>query len=167
MNIITEENNLLRKKCVPILKESPKYMNNLINNMIDLLIESKGVGLAAPQVGVNKRIFIAVLDLERIEVFVNPTVLSCSEEMELDEEGCLSIPGKVGDVLRHKTVTVKYFTGREIKTTTFEGLNARIIQHEYDHLNGILYTDKAEAIRDVEQIEESTPIEEPTPTISH
>ena len=166
MNIITEENNLLRKKSVPILKESPKYMNNLIHNMIDLLIESKGVGLAAPQVGVNKRVFIAVLDLERIEVFVNPVILSCSEEMELDEEGCLSVPGKVGDVLRHKSITIRYFNGKEIKTATFEGLNARIIQHEYDHLNGVLYTDKAEAIRDREPIEKSALIE-PTQTMSH
>jgi peptide deformylase len=142
MNIVTNESEL-RNKCTPIAKETPQYMNSLINGMVKLMIESKGCGIAAPQVGVNKRLFIAVLDNERIELFVNPVILSHSEETEIDTEGCLSVPEKHGEVERYTTIKVKYFNGKEVKTEEYDGMNARIIQHEYDHLQGVLYIDKA------------------------
>ncbi len=152
MNIVTLENEKkLRSKCVPIMKEKSDYMNNLISSMIKLMIKNKGCGIAAPQVGVNKRLFVAILDNKRIELFVNPTILDHSEETETDVEGCLSVPEMCGDVERYKTIKIRYFNGREILTEEYEGMNARIILHEYDHLNGILYIDKAENVREVEE----------------
>jgi len=154
MNIVTLENeSKLRTKCVPITKEKADYMNNLINSMICLMIEGKGCGIAAPQVGVNKRLFVAVLDNERIELFVNPTILEYSDGMEIDTEGCLSVPGICGEVERHKAIKIKYFNGKQIVTKEYDGMNARIIQHEYDHLKGVLYIDKAKNIKEVEMEE--------------
>ncbi len=152
MNIITINNEKkLRCKCMPIMKEKVDYMNNLVNSMINLMVDNKGCGIAAPQVGVNKRLFAAVLDNEKIEVFINPVILEHSEETEVDTEGCLSVPEKCGEVERYKTIKIKYFNGGEIVTENYEGMNARIIQHEYDHLNGVLYIDKAENIREVQR----------------
>lgn len=152
MNIVTIENEkTLRSNCVPVMKEKPAYMNNLINSMIQLMAENNGCGIAAPQVGVNKRLFVAVLDGERCELFVNPVILEHSDETEIDTEGCLSVPGKCGDVERYKTIKVRYFNGRDVVTKEYEGMNARIIQHEYDHLTGVLYIDKAKNVRDVQQ----------------
>lgn len=152
MNIVTVENEKeLRNKCAPIMKEKTDYMNNLINSMIKLMIDSNGCGIAAPQVGVNKRLFVAVLDNERIGLFVNPTILEHSEETEIDTEGCLSVPEMCGEVERYKKIKVRYFNGKEIVVEEYEGMNARIIQHEYDHLNGVLYIDKAENIREVQR----------------
>lgn len=152
MNIVTIENEkVLRSKCVPVMKEKPAYMNNLINSMIQLMIDSNGCGIAAPQVGVNKRLFVAVLDGERCELFVNPVILEHSDETEIDTEGCLSVPEKCGDVERYKKIKVKYFNGKDVITREYEGMNARIVQHEYDHLTGVLYIDKAQNIRDVQR----------------
>lgn len=142
MNIVTNEKEL-RTICQPIMKESPEYMNNLINGMVKLMIENNGCGIAAPQVGVNKRLFVAILDNSRLELFVNPTIISHCDETVMQSEGCLSIPNKHGEVERYTTIKVKYFNGKENKLETFEGMNARIIQHEYDHLQGVLYIDKA------------------------
>lgn len=158
MHIVTIENEkTLRSKCVPVMKEKPAHMNNLINSMIQLMIDSNGCGIAAPQVGVNKRLFVAVLDGERCELFVNPVILEHSEETEVDTEGCLSVPGKCGDVKRYKKIKIKYFDGKDVITREYEGMNARIVQHEYDHLTGVLYIDKAQNIRDVQR---DTEIEE-------
>lgn len=152
MNIVTvEDENKLRNKCIPITKEKADYMNNLINSMVKLMIDGNGCGIAAPQVGVNKRLFIAVLDNERIELFVNPTIIEYSEETEIDIEGCLSVPKMQGDVERYKRIKVRYFNGKEIVTKEYEDLNARIIQHEYDHLKGVLYIDKAVNVREVKK----------------
>jgi peptide deformylase len=151
MNIVVNENGL-REVCIPISKEKPEYMNNLINGMIKLMIDNNGCGIAAPQVGVNKRLFIAVLDNERLELFINPVILSHSEETEIDSEGCLSVPNKHGEVERYTNVNTKYFNGKEVVTEEYEGMNARIIQHEYDHLQGILYTDKAINVVDNEEL---------------
>lgn len=114
-NIVTDESKL-RTICSPISNETPQYMNNLINGMVKLMIESNGCGIAAPQVGVNKRLFLAVLDNEKIELFVNPSMVSHSEETDIDNEGCLSVPDKHGKVERYSSVKVKYFNGKENKT---------------------------------------------------
>lgn len=156
MNIVTVENEeKLRKKCVPVMKEKPNYITNLINSMVELMVNNHGCGIASPQVGVNKRLFIAVLDNEKIELFINPTILEHSEETEIDTEGCLSVPEMCGEVERYKRVKVKYFNGQETVTKWYDGMNARIIQHEYDHLNGVLYIDKAENIREIQRETES------------
>jgi len=156
-NIVTLENDtkdVLRKNCKPVTSGSPRYWNDLINQMANLMVDSGGCGIAAPQVGVNRRLFLAILNGNEIEVFINPVIQKFSEETETKSEGCLSVPGKMGDVKRYKEIEVGYFNGKKYIKQTFSGLNARIIQHEYDHLKGILYTDKAENIRDREQEEE-------------
>lgn len=150
MNIITVENiQKLRNKCIPIMKEKPDYINNLVNTMIKLMINANGCGIAAPQVGVNKRLFIAILDGERLELFINPTILEHSNETNFNMEGCLSVPGKSGEVERYNKIKIKYFNGKNTITEEYEDMNARIIQHEYDHLNGVLYIDKAKNIIDL------------------
>lgn len=153
MKIITDE-KILRKTCLPITKESPKELNKIVSGMVKTMIDTQGVGIASPQVGINKRLFLAVLDNKRIELFINPTITDRSEEMEEDIEGCLSVPDYHGTVSRHKEITIKYFNGKEKVTETYEGLNARIIQHEYDHLQGILYTNRA---KDIHRNEEEKP----------
>ena len=161
MNIVTIENeNKLRTKCIPIMKEKPSYINNLVSSMVELMNKYNGCGIAAPQVGVNKRLFLAVLDNNRIELFINPIIFEHSEETEIDTEGCISVPEKCGEVERYKKIRIKYYNGKEITVAEYEGLNARIIQHEYDHLSGVLYIDKAENIRTKSATESVETIEE-------
>jgi peptide deformylase len=95
-----------------------------------------------------KRLFVAILDNERLALFVNPVIISHSEEKEFNTEGCLSVPNKHGEVERYTSITVKYFNGKEVIKEIYEGMNARIIQHEYDHLQGTLYIDKAINVTD-------------------
>jgi len=141
---VTTDKSILSQKSNPITKlDDMKEVMSQVNNMFKLMVESQGVGIAAPQVGIHKRFFLTVLDERKVELFINPIILNKSDEMIEDEEGCLSVLDQYGTVLRHKSITVKYFNGKEIKTEIFEDLNARIIQHEYDHLEGILYTDRA------------------------
>ena len=157
MNIITTKNEqVLRKKCIPIIKEGPSYLNNLVKSMIKLMSENKGCGLAAPQVGINKRLFVVVLDRERVEVFINPKILEYSEETEVNTEGCLSVPELCGDVERSTKIKIKYSNGHNTVIKEYEGHNARIIQHEYDHLSGILYTDKAKNMRNIQDVAQET-----------
>lgn len=118
----------------------------LLDAMFETLEEADGVGLAGPQVGVSKRIF--VIDTrrpgERI-AFVNPQILETSDDSVPYEEGCLSIPGVYHDVMRPSRVVVRA-RDKEGKAFTLEaeGLLARVIQHEYDHLEGRLFTDRLE-----------------------
>ena len=117
MNIVTIENERkLREKCIPIMKEKSDYMNNLISSMIELMIKNNGCGIAAPQVGINKRLFVAILDNERIGLFVNPTILEHSDEMEMGTEGCLSVPEKCGDVALDPTAFVTVLPIHEVYT---------------------------------------------------
>jgi peptide deformylase len=151
MKIVIEEKEL-REKCIEVNdSDKPKEINELISEMIKTMIENQGVGIAAPQVGINKRLFIAVID-KKIEIFINPEVIDKSDEMTEDTEGCLSVPNCFGTVPRHKNITIKYCNGREFIEQKFEGFNARVVQHEYDHLEGILYTDKAVNIQSKELI---------------
>ena len=143
MKIVTDE-NILRKTCKELTKGDSL---NYVNDMFKLMVDSKGVGIAAPQIGINKRLFLVVLDNERVELFINPVIVNKSEEVEEDTEGCLSVPDYFGKVIRHKSITIKYFNGKEHKTETYIDFNARVIQHEYDHLDGILYIDKASEVK--------------------
>ena len=114
--------------------------------------ENGGVGLAAPQVGVNKRIIAISLmhtydDEEyRTIAMINPEIIEHSEEMCLDEEWCLSVPGEKWEVSRWKSVKVNFLDTKWIKySLKLTELSARIIQHEIDHLDGVLFTDKVES----------------------
>lgn len=141
-NIRLEEDEILRKKSKPIKVMTPK-IKILINDMIDTMYDACGVGLAAPQVGILKRLIIIDVGEGPI-VFINPEILEVSGE-QTGDEGCLSFPGKAGIVTRPNYVKVKAFD-QKMKEFTLEGteLLARAICHEVDHLDGILYVDKVE-----------------------
>ncbi|ANX01225.1 peptide deformylase [Thermoclostridium stercorarium subsp. leptospartum DSM 9219] len=132
---------ILRKKSKPV-KEINDRINELIDDMLDTMYDANGVGLAAPQVGVLKR--ICVIDVgEGPIVLVNPEKIEESAEQVVDIEGCLSIPGVYGEVKRPERVVVKALN-RKGESFTIEGtgLLARALCHEMDHLDGILFEDK-------------------------
>ncbi len=140
--IVEIGNPVLREKARPVPKITPNVIK-LIENMAETLYDAKGVGLAAPQVGVPKR--IAVVDIgEGLIELINPEIIR-KEGLDTDSEGCLSIPSLKGDVQRAARVTVKALNreGKEVKYDG-EGLLARAFQHEIDHLDGILFIDKAQ-----------------------
>ncbi len=115
---------------------------NDIEQMTKTLRKAKGVGLAAPQVGINKNFFITEAPDDQIRVFVNPKIVSTSVETQAMEEGCLSVPGIWGEVVRPKKIIVEAFDEKgEAFKVKVNGYLARIIQHEYDHLQGILFVD--------------------------
>lgn len=122
-------------------------------DMIKAMEAENGVGIAAPQVGRNIRMCICKLNPgEKNEVIipmVNPTLLDQSKELVEGEEGCLSLPGKWGKVQRAKTVLLRYtnLKGKEL-TLELEAFNARIIQHEIDHLDGVLFIDRADSVEE-------------------
>lgn len=133
--------DVLRKKC-KVVENITKRELTLIKDMADTMYEADGVGIAAPQVGVLKRIFVIdVRDEDGLMVFINPEILETSGS-EIDEEGCLSIPGEAHEVERPTYVKVRAFNEKgEEFILEGEGLLARAILHENDHLNGILYVD--------------------------
>lgn len=139
---------VLRVKCEEISDFGDDFQK-LVTDMYESMDASDGVGLAAPQIGKSVRLFMidsTLFDKEKKEgvrmAFVNPTLVEEIGEEWAFEEGCLSIPDVREDVLRKPTITLKYqtITGEE-KQETFEGMTARVIQHEYDHIEGILFTD--------------------------
>lgn len=132
----------------PILRKASKEVKNfdkklhiLLDDMHDTLLDNDGVGLAGPQVGILKRVFIVDFEGEKIEA-VNPQIISQSGE-QTATEGCLSIPGEWYEVTRPNQVTLKAYDrdGNEF-TKTAEGLVARAFCHEYDHLDGVLFIDR-------------------------
>ncbi|MBO7374366.1 MAG: peptide deformylase [Lachnospiraceae bacterium] len=148
-----EGEECLRCVCKEVVEITP-HIKDLIEDLIDTMYEADGVGLAAPQVGVRKR--IAVVDVgEGPIVLINPVVVS-SEGEQTGNEGCLSVPGKCGIVTRPMKVKVKTMTPEmTYEEIEGEGLLARAMLHEMDHLDGILYIDKVEGdLQDVGESEE-------------
>lgn len=138
-NIRVEGEEVLRKKCREVTEMTPK-IQELIEDMLDTMYEAEGVGLAAPQVGVLKR--IVVIDVgEGYMVFINPEILETDGE-QTGDEGCLSLPGKSGEVTRPNYVRVRALD-ENMEPFELEGeeLLARAICHECDHLEGVLYVD--------------------------
>ena len=135
---------VLRKKAVPIEKVTDE-IKTLIGDMFETMVDANGVGLAAPQVGKKLRLFVAVADDDVKRVFINPQIVSTSEEVGDYEEGCLSIPGVYETIRRPVRVTVQALdeNGKPF-TLEADGLLARIIQHETDHLDGILFIDRGD-----------------------
>ena len=138
-----EGDPILRKECKEV-KEMTDRTRVLIDDMFDTMYEANGVGLAGPQVGILKRIFVVDVGMEEPEpyVFINPVILEKSGE-QTGDEGCLSVPGYQGEVTRADHVKVKAFDAdmQEFELEA-DGLLARCIQHEEDHLHGVLYIDK-------------------------
>ena len=141
-NIVTEGDPILRKVCRPVGEVTPR-IQMILDDMVETMRDANGVGLAAPQVGVMRRMFVAEPEPERVYMFVDPEIVSAEGEQE-GNEGCLSVPGYVGTVKRPEKIVIKGKDryGKE-KEYTFEGFDAVVMCHEFDHLEGILYTDKA------------------------
>jgi len=147
--IVEKGDEVLRLKAKKVEKITPN-IEKLLDNLRDTLANSEtGVGLAAPQIGISKRAIVIDYDEDYYEV-VNPEIIS-QEGQDTDTEGCLSVPGIIGEVTRAEKVTVKGLNrqGEEI-TIKAEGYLARIFQHEIDHLEGVLFVDRAENIRKAE-----------------
>lgn len=161
--IVAYGNPVLKKKAKNIDKDYPK-LDTLIDNMWDTMYNAYGVGLAAPQVGLPVRIFMIdpapfaedddLSDAEKEElkdlrkVFINPVITEESGEEWAFSEGCLSIPDVREDVFRQPDITIEYYDENwEKHTETYSGLAARVIQHEYDHIEGVLFTDKLSSLK--------------------
>lgn len=155
----------------PVLKKKGKEvgkdyenLSGLIENMFETMYNAHGVGLAAPQIGLPIRLFI--VDAEPFsedeelsekeanqlkgfkKIFINATILEETGEEWAFAEGCLSIPDVREDVFRNETIKIKYFDENFVEhTETYDGLAARVIQHEYDHIEGVLFTDKLSSLK--------------------
>jgi peptide deformylase len=151
--IVVVPHETLRRKARPVTDFGPE-LQTLIDDMVETMRVAPGVGLAAPQVNVSLRVIVIEFGddedenvLPRLYVMVNPEIQRVSQETVVGSEGCLSIPGLVGDVERFEVITVKGFSrrGQPVKIKA-KGWLARIFQHEIDHLNGVLFTDRAERV---------------------
>jgi peptide deformylase len=142
MKVITLGNDLLRRKAEAV-KDIDGEIVKITEEMIDTLHKQKGVGLAGPQIGLKKRIFVIHVEGDEPRVFINPSITATSQETLKYEEGCLSIPGVWADVVRPRAVRVQAWNekGRPFTLET-EGILARVILHEYDHLEGVLFIDR-------------------------
>ncbi len=152
MKIITIPNKILRNKNLPIIQIN-KQITNLILNLKKTLNDAKnpdGVGLACPQIGKNWQIFLTKFKRNEIKIYLNPTIINHSKQKNIMKditnlEGCLSIPHVYGHVPRWEMIELQYqeINNNQLitKTDKFIKYKARVIQHEYDHLQGILFTD--------------------------
>ncbi len=149
----------------PVLKRkadeiSASYtdLQSIIKNMWQTMYNASGVGIAAPQVGLSIRLFVVdTIQLNEKKksnfqgikkVFINPTILSETGDEWKYEEGCLSIPGIREDVFRNQTIKIHYFDEKFNEfTEEYDDINARVIQHEYDHIEGVLFTDKLKPLK--------------------
>lgn len=150
-NIVVEGDEILRKKCREVSEVTDRIRETL-DDMVDTMHEAMGVGLAAPQIGIMRRMFVAEPEPGgKIYYFVNPEITERSGSVE-GEEGCLSVPGYFGVVDRPQKITIKGL-GRdgEEQEYTFEDFEARVMCHEFDHLDGIIYKDKAKAMYDASE----------------
>lgn len=145
-NIIQVGDPTLRKRSFEVTDFGEKTAQ-LLDDMKETLKKAEGVGLAAPQVGVLRRVFIVSVDDEYYEC-INPTIVKASGK-QTGDEGCLSVKGKYGTVERPKKITVEAYDrhGKKFKVTV-QDFVARAFCHEYDHLDGVLYIDKATDVRE-------------------
>lgn len=147
LNIVKVGDDTLRKTCRPVKEITPRILT-LLDDMRETLLDADGVGLAAPQVGILRRIALVIATEEdnRIYELINPQIIAREGEQH-ELEGCLSVPERWGYVTRPESVTVKATDryGKEF-TVTASGLTARCFCHEIDHLDGVLFTDKAEMV---------------------
>ncbi|WII39431.1 peptide deformylase [Paenibacillus thiaminolyticus] len=147
--IVHEPDPVLHQVAKEVTKLTPN-IHKLLNDMADTMYHAEGVGLAAPQIGILKRVIVVdVGDEHGLIEMINPVILKAEGE-QLGPEGCLSIPGLNGDVRRHQYITVQGLD-RHGNTFTVEASDflARAFQHEIDHLNGILFTEIAEKVYEV------------------
>ena len=152
-NVVLEGDGILRKKCREI-PEVTDRIRTTMEDMLETMRQQYGCGIAGPQVGVMRRMFIAEPEPGRVYYMINPVMLE-QEGSQIGDEGCLSVPGLIGTVERPQRIKIKAWDldGQE-QVYEFEDWDARVMCHEYDHLDGILYTDKATNVREPEEEEE-------------
>ena len=154
--IVSYGSPILKKRCSNIAKDF-QGLNVFLDNMWQTMYNAKGVGLAAPQVNQSIRVFIVdttpfheeddQISLLK-QVFINPVIVLESGEDTMFNEGCLSIPEVREDISRKSRITIEYFDEEfKFHKNNFEGISARVIQHEYDHIEGILFTDRLSLIK--------------------
>jgi peptide deformylase len=147
---------VLRQKAkkVPGRPQDDVSLQRLIDDMIESMYAAKGVGLAAPQIGISLRLVVIGLPEEPPFALINPEIVKASGERVLDE-GCLSVPGYHADVVRHRVVVAKAVTreGKEVRIKARDNLLAQALEHEIDHLNGILYVDHLESLEQLRKLE--------------
>lgn len=170
--IIRMGNPILRLKADAVEPEHADSLTTIIPDMIATMRDAGGVGLAAPQIGVSLRLIVFEVPVSRatsldgdkpcdMQVLINPKFNPATSEKELGWEGCLSIPGLRGEVPRYKEITYTGFNGEGFPIKTFaSGFHARVVQHEMDHLDGILYPDRMIDFSRFGYVEEFTKMQE-------
>ncbi|MDR2134310.1 MAG: peptide deformylase [Treponema sp.] len=147
MDILTLGNELLRQKAESVEKIDADLIKTA-RMMLDALEKAKGIGLAGPQIGFMKRLFVIHIEGDIPRMFINPSIIETSQDTMKYEEGCLSLPGIWADVVRPRIVKVQAWNerGRPF-TLEAEGILARAILHEYDHLEGVLFIDRLSELK--------------------
>lgn len=148
LDILTNPNPVLRQRAEEIRPEEIRSpaIQKLVFDMKETVIPAGGIGLAAPQVGLSLRLIVVVNESKTL-AFINPKIVKFSWRKEVGEEGCLSVPGKFGPVKRSKIIKVEAYDERgKLLKFKAKDLFARVIQHEVDHLNGILFIDKSKKV---------------------
>ncbi|MCQ2547928.1 MAG: peptide deformylase [Clostridia bacterium] len=144
-NVVKEGDPILRRVCKEIPEVSPRY-REMLDDMLETMRYYNGVGIAGPQIGVMRRLFVAEPEPGKVYYMINPKITHTEGE-QIDTEGCLSIPGYIGTVTRPSKIKMTAWdVNGEEHEYTFEGFYARVMCHEYDHLEGRLYTDIAENV---------------------
>jgi len=157
LNVLKMGHEILNHQSKPVINFNDPMLVNIIQNMIDTMNANGGVGIAAPQVGYDLRIVIFGFDKNPrypdekpvpLTILLNPEIKTLSDELEDGWEGCLSVPGLRGLVPRHKFISYSGYDhmGKKIQRDV-DGFHARVVQHELDHLNGILYPEKIKDLK--------------------
>lgn len=160
LKIYVAPDPVLKKKAEPVTGGVTDDLRKLMDDMLETMYATDGIGLAAPQVGVSKRILVLDIDQPKTpdlppeerrskpQCFVNPEIVWSSEDLRVYNEGCLSVPGQYADVTRPDKIRVKYldYNGKEQEIEA-DGLLATCLQHEMDHLNGILFVDHLSTLK--------------------
>jgi peptide deformylase len=151
--ILTQEHPVLRQKARKVTKVDASIVR-LLDDLAETMYAAPGVGLAAPQIGVSLRVCVVKGDENQLYGLVNPVIVK-AEGSQVGYEGCLSIPGWVGEVERYEKVLVKGLNrrGKEVRIKA-SGFTARAFQHEIDHLDGILFTDRLTSLDTLRRVEE-------------
>ena len=149
----------------PVLRRQAKKVRRpdesirrLVDDMIESMVAAQGVGLAAPQIGVGLRVVVIGMPDEEPFALLNPVVVKRSGERRMEGEGCLSVPGYRGELTRSQRVVVKAMDldGSEVRIRAEENLLAQALEHEVDHINGILYVDRLDSMHDLMKLEGDT-----------